>query len=173
VDRDLFTFNDNFYRIFRTTAAAVGGYQMSAADCARRFCHPDDIPLVGQTVRATNEATDPNYSVELEHRILYADGGVGYIAVRIFVVKNAQGRTVRTYGVNHDITEQKRVQEQMAKQIDELRRWHELTLGREMRIVELKREVNELLVKTGQLLRYGSVEEEHGFVKPAGGEVSK
>ena len=42
VDRDMFTFNDNFYRIFRTTAAAMGGYQMSSVDYARRFCHPDD-----------------------------------------------------------------------------------------------------------------------------------
>ena len=47
VERDVFTFNDNFYRIFRTTAAAQGGYQMSSGEYARRFCHPDDAALVG------------------------------------------------------------------------------------------------------------------------------
>ncbi len=110
VDRDLFTFNDNFYRIFRTTAAAAGGYQMSSADYAQRFCHPDDMALVGIETRAAIEATDPNYNRQIEHRILYADGEVGWIAVRFFIVKDAQGRTVKTYGVNQDISERKRAE---------------------------------------------------------------
>ena len=77
VDRDLFTFNDNFYRIFRTTAAAVGGYQMSSAEYARRFCHPDDAAQVGEETRGAIASPDPNYSRQIEHRILYADGEVG------------------------------------------------------------------------------------------------
>ncbi|MGO9569461.1 MAG: PAS domain-containing protein [Desulfomonilaceae bacterium] len=45
VTEDLFTFNDHFYKIFRTTADQVGGYTMSSADYAGRFVHPDDISL--------------------------------------------------------------------------------------------------------------------------------
>ncbi|HSG22559.1 MAG TPA: PAS domain-containing protein, partial [Azonexus sp.] len=41
--------------------------------------------------------------------------------------------------------------------IDELRRWQQLTLGREGRVLELKREVNALLVHLGEAPRYGSV----------------
>jgi PAS domain S-box-containing protein len=104
VASDTFTFNDNFYRIFRTTAEEVGGYKMSSADYASRFCHPDDTALVGKEVKAAIETRDPNYSRQLEHRIRYADGETGYIAVRFFIVKDEQGRTVRTYGVNQDIT---------------------------------------------------------------------
>jgi two-component system, cell cycle sensor histidine kinase and response regulator CckA len=115
VVRDAFTFNDNFYRIFRTTAAEVGGYQMSSAEYAQRFCHPDDSVLVGKEVRAAIETTDPTYSHQLEHRIRYADGEVGHITVRFFVVKDPQGRTVRTYGVNQDITERKRLEAQVAQ----------------------------------------------------------
>jgi len=120
VGRDVFTFNDNFYRIFRTTAAEVGGYQLSSADYARKFCHPDDAALVGQEVRASNETADPNYSREFEHRILCADGKVGYIAVRFFIVKDAQGRTVKSYGVNQDITQQKRLQEERERLLAQL-----------------------------------------------------
>ncbi|MCX5975407.1 MAG: PAS domain S-box protein [Coprothermobacterota bacterium] len=111
VDRDIFTFNDNFYRIFRTTAAAVGGCQMSSADYARRFCYPDDIAIVANETRAAIESTDPNYSRRIEHRILYADGQVGYITVRFFIVKDPQGRTIKTYGVNQDITERKHAED--------------------------------------------------------------
>ncbi len=41
--------------------------------------------------------------------------------------------------------------------IDELRRWQQLTLGREGRVLELKREVNLLLARLGEAPRYGSV----------------
>ena len=111
VASDTFTFNDHFYRIFKTTAAAVGGYQMSSKEYAKRFCHPDDIPVVAREIEASNATQDPMYSRLLEHRILYGDGSVGYITVQFFVVKDAQGRTVKTYGVNQDITERKRAEE--------------------------------------------------------------
>jgi PAS domain S-box-containing protein len=107
VASDTFTFNDNFYRIFRTTAREVGGYKMRSAEYARKFCHPEDIHRVAAEIKASNETADPNYSRLLEHRILYADGKIGFINVRFFVVKDEQGRTIRTYGVNQDITEQK------------------------------------------------------------------
>ncbi|MBN1424083.1 response regulator [Candidatus Fermentibacteria bacterium] len=115
VGRDLFTFNDNFYRVFRTAASEVGGYQMSSADYARRFCHPDDAAIVAQEVRAAIESADPDYSRQIEHRSLRADGEVGYITVRFFIVKDPQGRTVKTYGVNQDITERKKAEEERAK----------------------------------------------------------
>ena len=104
---DVFVFNDLFYRLFRTTAEDVGGYRMKPADYAKRFVHPDDIEVVGKEVTAAMETTDPGYSREFEHRMIYADGTPGYIAVRFFVVKDEQGRTVKTFGVNQDITERK------------------------------------------------------------------
>lgn len=113
VATDRFTFNDNFYRIFRTTAAEVGGYQMSSPEYARRFCHPDDLPLVAEEVRKAIETTDPGYNRQIEHRILYADGSVGHIAVRFFIAKDAQGRTFKTFGVNQDITAHKRIEEEL------------------------------------------------------------
>ncbi len=115
VDRDTFTFNDHFYQIFLTTAAEVGGYKMSSADYTRRFCHPDDADLVNEEVRAAIETPDPGYSRHFEHRILYADGEVGHLAVRFFIIKDSQGRTVKTFGVNQDITERKQYQAQIAQ----------------------------------------------------------
>lgn len=54
--------------------------------------------------------------------------------------------------------ERERSESLLAKQLEELRRWHQATLGREMRTIELKREVNELLGQAGQPPRYPSVE---------------
>lgn len=111
VASDVFTFNDNFYRIFRVTAEEAGGYKMPSAEYARRFCHLDDMLMVHTEIQAAIETTDPDFSRQLEHRVLYNDGKIGYIAVRFFIVKDSQGRTVKTYGVNQDITERKRAEE--------------------------------------------------------------
>ncbi len=53
-----------------------------------------------------------------------------------------------------DITERKRVEQESIRQMDELQRWQELTIGREDRMRQLKVEVNELLVTDGQPARY-------------------
>ncbi len=51
----------------------------------------------------------------------------------------------------------KRADDEILEQLHELRRWHEATLGREDRILELKREVNELLAQQNQPPRYTSI----------------
>jgi transcriptional regulator with PAS, ATPase and Fis domain len=57
-----------------------------------------------------------------------------------------------------DITERKEAERKIEKQLDELKRWNEVTLGREMRIIDLKGEVNELLALDGKEMRYPSVD---------------
>jgi len=60
-----------------------------------------------------------------------------------------------------DITERKQAEAKLAEQVDDLRRWHDATIGREMRVLELKHEVNELLVQTGQPPRYHNAESDN------------
>ena len=120
VAADAFTFDDNFYRIYKTTAAQAGGYRMSSADYARRFCHPDDAPLVAREIEAALASADPGYSRQIEHRIRCGDGSVGHVAVRFFVVKDAQGRTVKTYGVNQNVTERKQAEDKLRASLERL-----------------------------------------------------
>ncbi|PKO00207.1 MAG: hypothetical protein CVU42_05560 [Chloroflexi bacterium HGW-Chloroflexi-4] len=56
-----------------------------------------------------------------------------------------------------DISDRKQKEIQLKEQMDELQRWHNVTLGREDRIRELKIEVNKLLSKHGAPIRYPSV----------------
>lgn len=74
------------------------------------------------------------------------------------VVMQIPGRGFELYCLDIDLTELKQAEHRLQEQLDELRRWHDVTLGREMRILELKREVNDLLVKAGCAPRYASPE---------------
>jgi PAS domain S-box-containing protein len=113
VEEDIFTFDDHFYSIFNTSAEKVGGYKMSSARYAELFVHPEDRHQVGSEIRKVLETTDPNYTRQLEHRMIYADGSTGYISVRFFIIKDDQGRTIRTYGANQDITEHKEAEKRL------------------------------------------------------------
>ena len=106
--KNIFTFNDHFYSIFHTTAEQVGGYQLSSADYARLFIHPDDIPVVGTEIGKALASTDRHYSAKLEHRILFVDGGMGHISVDIHIERDENGKITRYFGANQDITERKR-----------------------------------------------------------------
>ena len=110
---DLFTFNDQFYNIFHTTIEKVGGYKMSSSEYARCFVHPEDRPVVQKEIQKSIISMDPNFKGKLEHRMLYGDGNIGHILVLYFIEKDASGKTIRSYGVNQDITERKKIEVQL------------------------------------------------------------
>lgn len=64
----------------------------------------------------------------------------------------------RTSMIIRELTEQKKSEEKILNQLNELQRWHTAMLDREERTLELKREVNKLLVADGKPFRYASAE---------------
>lgn len=116
VSSNLFTFNDNFYSIFRSSVEKVGSYQMTPQQYADRFLFPDDRAMVYDETQKALETKDSNFSRQLEHRITYEDGEIGYISVRIYIVKDKDGRTIKTFGANQDITEQKQIEKKLEEQ---------------------------------------------------------
>ena len=63
------------------------------------------------------------------------------------------------FSIIHDVTDRIEAEIKLQEQLDELQRWHDITLGREERIIELKREVNLFLKMNGQPTKYQSFEE--------------
>ncbi|MHB9004532.1 MAG: PAS domain S-box protein, partial [Coriobacteriia bacterium] len=53
-----------------------------------------------------------------------------------------------------DITARKQGEEALRHKIDELQRFQRLTVGRELKMIELKKEVNKLLIQTGEPAKY-------------------
>lgn len=110
-NENVFIFNDHFYSIFHTTAEKVGGYKLTPERYADLFVHPDDRYLVFDTMFMHSETPNSLVQHQLDHRIIYADGGIGYISVRSFVIKDEGGQIIRIYGANQDITDRKRAEE--------------------------------------------------------------
>lgn len=113
---------------------------------------PGDGPL-SACKDAMNGQNNGGYRDEL------SIGAKRYLSIG-HIIPDPDGRDNVLYGLHilSDITERKQTEDQLQQQLKELSRWHDTTLGREMRILDLKREVNELLGQAGQPPRYPSAE---------------
>lgn len=98
--------------------------------------------------------------LESEYTMVRRDGTRFLAAVNASLLRDDRGEPRAVIGVVHDITERKQMHQQLTEQIEELRRWYAAMLGRETRVLELKREVNELLAQAGRPPRYPSVDAE-------------
>lgn len=110
---DQFTFTDEFYQVMRTSKESQGGYTMSAEEYANRFIPEDQREKVAEEIKRGIETSDPDYSNEIEHKIVYGDGKEGVILVRVRILKDATGKTITFYGANQDITQQKNIEEEI------------------------------------------------------------
>ena len=119
--KNQFIFNDYFYKLFHTTVDQVGSYTMSPSEYVDRFFFPKDAHLIAEEMKLAMESTNPDLHRQLEHRIKYADGKPGYITVDFFIIKDNNGRTIRIYGVNQDITERKLAEEEIRQSETEYR----------------------------------------------------
>ncbi len=108
VKSNLFLHNDRFYALYGTTVEEQGGQYISPEDYARKFVHPEDINMVKDEIDKALATDDPNYSNQVEHRIVRTDGKIRYVVVRYIIQKDESGKTIKTYGVNQDITDQKK-----------------------------------------------------------------
>ncbi|HOI41215.1 MAG TPA: PAS domain S-box protein, partial [Methanobacterium sp.] len=114
-ENDLFTFDDQFYALYGTSAEEEGGNLMSSIEYANRFVPPEEQELVGVEVVKAIESTDPNYSSTIGHSIIRADGEKRYIIVRIRARLDENGKKIGTKGVNQDVTEVRMVEEALAE----------------------------------------------------------
>ncbi len=68
-------------------------------------------------------------------------------------LKNPDG-SISKLEIFHDITERKAAQEALERKIEELRRFNEMAVDRELKMVELKKKINDLLQEMGKKPRY-------------------
>lgn len=123
----------------------------------KRLLHPDDAPRVYAVLEEHLAGRTPRY--DTEHRLRHKDGHWVWVLDKGRVIeRDLDGRPLRASGTHLDITDRKRTDEELRTRMEELLSWQNVTLGREGRVLELKREVNELLKKQGKPPRYESVE---------------
>jgi PAS domain S-box-containing protein len=86
-----------------------------------QFAHPED--WVNVSKRRNEILKDPSQSYwEDEYRFMRADGQYAWVYDCGYILRNGAGEPVRMIGASHDITEQRRYEEELKDKNDELKR---------------------------------------------------
>ncbi len=112
---DTFIFSDAFYALLGTTTGREGGYLMAIGEYAKRFAHPDDLPMLEQALETIRSGKDPEFIIDVGHRIIRRDGEVRHILTRTRGTRDDLGRITRCYGASQDITKRKEAEEENSR----------------------------------------------------------
>ncbi|MDD3077858.1 MAG: PAS domain S-box protein [Paludibacter sp.] len=109
---------------------------------------PDDVPYLFEQIDQANKGI--KYG-QVSRHILKSKEVITIEVTAIPVFSN--GRKAMHCMVN-DITERVRAESALYQQMSEMTKFHNLTVDRELRMIELKKEVNNLLVNLGKTEKY-------------------
>ena len=127
-------------------------------DTWRSVVHPQDVTMAGQCIEAAIRDRAPLAS---EYRLVLPSGEVRWISALGNTTYDGSGKPVRMSGICLDITARKQAEEALRMHMQELRelndeltRFNRAAVGRELRLIELKTEINAHLAAAGQPPRY-------------------
>jgi PAS domain S-box-containing protein len=176
LDESLRRSEDRFHLIDKATNDLISSY-----DLYGRFTHVNSAlcklmgrsydEIVGKTFtelgypreqyeewgRLLQRVIKEDSTVNIEQKDSETGTNPHYFDVVLNPIHNEAGEVVGMAATSRDITSRKMAEAQIREQLEELRRWNALTMGRENRIMELKQEVNFLLQQLDQPPRYESV----------------
>lgn len=121
------------------------------------FLTPDGVELMKQRLP---QFIEKGFIKNVEFEMIRKDGSRFEIELNGRIGYDKDDNFQQTHCILYDVSERKRAEEKFKAQLEELQRWHSVTLDREDRVQELKREVNQLLVRLGEPIRYPSEEKE-------------
>jgi PAS domain S-box-containing protein len=116
-----------------------------------RIVHPEDRARV---VAHLQEDLLTSAPCELEFRIVRRDGEILWIGHACQAVNDPHGRLVGRRAANRDITARKRAEESLRASNQELEEFNQAMVGRELRMIELKQEINDACARLGEPPRY-------------------
>jgi PAS domain-containing protein len=135
------------YRIF---SIDKNSYTGRLGDVVASVIHPDDLHLVLPSNAQSFVEKDP-----IEYRIILPDKSIRHIWAKSGeAIVDDKGKPIFLTGIAQDITERKQNEEKIRAANNELMRFNNAMVGRELRMIELKKEVNALCEMLGQPARY-------------------
>ncbi len=128
--------------------------QLIGADFSNYFTEPEKAREGYQQVFAQGFVTD--YPLTIRHR----NGRLTDVLYNASVYKDTSGNVIGVFAAARDVTARKRAEEELTEQrrreldrLAELEKFQKLTVGRELKMVELKKEIEDLKRENEELKR--------------------
>ncbi|MEA2000052.1 MAG: PAS domain S-box protein [Euryarchaeota archaeon] len=135
--------NDAFVRMFGYSREELIGNKIA-------FIYSEDqLPKLEEALKAT---MDGGWIGELVAK--RKNGELFPIAISSSLIKDDEGNVIAHMASHQDISERKRAENELKKKNKELELFNRLAVGRELKMIELKKEINALLVQLGKESKY-------------------
>jgi hypothetical protein len=120
------------------------------------FIYPEDqLPKLEKALKATMAG---GWTGELVAK--RKNGELFPIAISSSLIKDDEGNRIAHMASHEDISERKRAENELKKKNEDLELFDRLAVGRELKMIELKKEINALLVQLGKGSKYEIAGEE-------------
>jgi PAS domain S-box-containing protein len=96
---------------------------------------------------------DGNKLVSESYHPHLGDGGL-HLSGNASLIYDADGQVAGAIESLRDMTERKHMEEDLRRNVDELERFSKLAFGREKKMIQLKQEINQLMIQLGQGKKY-------------------
>ncbi len=141
--------NDAFVRMFGYSREELIGNEIA-------FIYSEDqLPKLEEALKAT---MDGGWIGELVGK--RKNGELFPIAISSSLIKDDEGNVIAHMASHEDISERKRAENELKKKNKELELFNRLAVGRELKMIELKKEINALLLQLGKGSKYEIAGEE-------------
>jgi two-component system sensor histidine kinase/response regulator len=118
------------------------------------FMDEQNIEKIRGQERTRSERKSSLYEVSL----MRSDGKQVPCLVNASPLFDGGGNKIGSFGMFTDITERRHIEEDLKRNVEELELFNKLAIGREIKMIQLKQEINELLGQLGQAEKYEIVE---------------
>ncbi|ODT45924.1 MAG: hypothetical protein ABS70_02030 [Nitrospira sp. SCN 59-13] len=124
----------------------IGKDFISTTEQPRRDWMDAYIPATDQALvrEVIDVAVRSKRIFELEHRVIRLDGTMGWVYSRAVPLFDQRGAIVEWFGAASDITHRKQAEAELKARNVELERFNQVMVGRELRMRDLKEEINRL-----------------------------
>lgn len=137
IPKNLVTWSDELYRIYGLEPQA---FKATYEGFLERV-HPEDRERVDRIIKQVYADRQP---FAFFHRIVRPDGTVRNLQARGKVVADSKGTLMSMYGTGQDVTELKKVETELRQRTEELETMNKTMIGRELKMIELKKEIETL-----------------------------
>ena len=128
-------YNRRWYEYTGTTPEQMEGWGWQSVH------HPDELLRVLERWKLSIATGTP---FDMIFPLRGADGVFRLFLTRVMPLKNQQGQVQRWFGTNTDVSEQRQAEDELRASNQDLTRFNRAAVDRELRMIELKKEINTL-----------------------------
>ncbi len=129
-------FSEGFQKVFGYKKEEI----VESLDWWSKKIHEEDKTRIDKEIERTLSSNQNMLS--LDYRFKKSDGSYVSVQDRAYLVRDTGGKAVRFIGVMQNITEIKKYEDELKKRTDEAERLNKITIDRELKMIELKKELS-------------------------------